>query len=76
MNNQGWICPKCETIFSPTVQCCFYCKHVKENPNMENIIRQKYGKPSEESKLCRHRIPTKLPCRKCENNGNGDILKR
>lgn len=41
--NQGWICPKCETCFSPKIEVCFYCKHVKKEPNLENVIRRKYG---------------------------------
>lgn len=28
--NQGWICPRCDAVMSPTTPTCFYCKP-KEN---------------------------------------------
>lgn len=27
MNNEGWICPKCGRVYSPTTPMCFYCNN-------------------------------------------------
>lgn len=26
MNNNGWICPKCDAVFAPLIMECKYCK--------------------------------------------------
>lgn len=27
---QGWVCPKCQAVFSPTTPMCLNCKPVKQ----------------------------------------------
>lgn len=40
MSNQGWICPKCERVFSPTTVMCFKCDPVdiKESSNTSSAV--------------------------------------
>lgn len=29
---QGWVCPKCGRVYSPTTVMCMYCGHFVVNP--------------------------------------------
>lgn len=40
MNNQGWICPKCNNVLSPSAMYCIFCNKSEPNEEENNNMKE------------------------------------
>lgn len=58
MTSTGWICPKCESVYSPFWHECDRCNNKKEKTMAELY--------AEDSNACRHGKDKKYKCDICK----------
>lgn len=61
MNLEGWECPKCHAVMSPTYPTCFYCKPSISHPDVTVPYHETLS-------LCKHGRSEKLGCTICYAN--------